>query len=134
MATSQRITPCLWFDHQAEAAARFYTSIFPNSRITRISHYGEAGKEAHGRPPGSVMTVEFELDGQSFTGLNGGPMCTLNEAVAFMINCRTQEEVDHYGTRLSEGGDEKAQQCAWLKGQVRPVLAGRAHRAAGPDH
>ncbi len=115
MATLQRITPCLWFDDQAELAARFYTSLFPNSKITRISRYGEAGKEVHGRPPGSVMTVEFELDGQSFTALNGGPVFTFTEAVSFQINCRTQEEVDHYWTRLSEGGDEKAQQCGWLK-------------------
>jgi predicted 3-demethylubiquinone-9 3-methyltransferase (glyoxalase superfamily) len=111
----QKITPCLWFDHQAEEAARLYTSIFKNSRIGRISRYGEAGKEIHGRPAGSVMTVELELDGQTFTALNGGPIFQFNEAVSFQVNCETQEEVDYYWEKLSEGGDEKAQQCGWLK-------------------
>src|SRR6476469_8898298 len=100
-----KITPCLWFDHEAEAAARFYTSVFNNSKIGIISRYGEAGKEVHGRPAGSVMTVEFELDGQSFTALNGGPVFTFNEAVSLQIECATQEEVDYYWGKLSEGGD-----------------------------
>jgi predicted 3-demethylubiquinone-9 3-methyltransferase (glyoxalase superfamily) len=115
MPKQQRITPCLWFDHQAEEAAEFYTGIFPNSRITQISRYGEAGKERHGKPVGSVMVAAFELDGQTFTALNGGPMFQFNEAVSFQVGCETQAEVDHYWSRLSEGGDERAQQCGWLK-------------------
>lgn len=115
--TIQTITPCLWFDDQAEQAAKFYTGIFRNSRIVRLSRYGEAGHEFHGKPPGSVMTVAFELDGQTFTALNGGPLFKFNEAISFQVNCDTQEEVDHYWDRLSEGGDEKAQQCGWLKDQ-----------------
>ena len=112
---TQNITPCLWFDDQAEQAANFYLSIFPNSKITSISHYSEAGREIHGKQPGSVMAVIFELNGQSFTALNGGPLFQLNEAVSFQVNCETQEEVDHYWERLCEGGDEQAQQCGWLK-------------------
>ncbi|HWM91114.1 MAG TPA: VOC family protein [Thermoanaerobaculia bacterium] len=124
----KRITPCLWFDSQGEEAARFYTSVFKNSSIVEISRYGEAGQEIHGRPPGSVMTVEFDLDGQRFTALNGGPMFKFNEAVSFQINCETQDEVDYYWEKLSEGGDEKAQVCGWLKDkyglswQVVPVI------------
>ena len=110
-----RITPCLWFDDQAEEAARYYASIFRNSRIGRITRYGKEGFEIHGRPEGSVMTVEFELDGQVFTALNGGPVFRFNEAVSFQVLCETQEEVDHYWERLSEGGDEAARQCGWLK-------------------
>lgn len=115
MDSPQRITPCLWFDHQAEEAARYYMEIFPNSRIVAISRYGEAGQEIHGRPPGSVLTVEFELDGERFTALNGGPVFTFNEALSLQINCETQEEVDHYWEKLGAGGDPKAQQCGWLK-------------------
>lgn len=115
MGNLQKITPCLWFHDQAEEAARFYTSIFRNSSIGRISRYGEAGREVHGREPGSVMTVEFELDGQAFTGLNGGPVFDFNEAISFQVDCETQEEVDFYWEKLSEGGDERAQQCGWLK-------------------
>jgi predicted 3-demethylubiquinone-9 3-methyltransferase (glyoxalase superfamily) len=110
-----KISPCLWFDHQAEDAARFYTAIFKGSKIVAISRYGEAGKEVHGRPPGSVMTVAFELNGQSFTALNGGPVFKFNEAISFQIECASQEEVDYYWARLSEGGDPDAQQCGWLK-------------------
>ena len=113
--SQDRITPCLWFDDQAEEAAKYYTAIFKNSRITQVSRYGEAGTEIHGRPAGSVMTVAFELDGQSFTALNGGPVFTFNEAVSLQVNCRTQEELDHYWNRLSADGDEAAQQCGWLK-------------------
>lgn len=109
------ITPCLWFDDQAESAANFYVGIFPNSRVTSVSRYGEAGKEIHGKEPGSVLTVGFELDGQSFTALNGGPVFTFNEALSLMVNCETQEEVDHFWERLSAGGDPNAQQCGWLK-------------------
>ena len=111
----QKITPCLWFDDQAEEAARFYTAIFKNSKIINITQYGEAGHEVHGRQAGTVMTVEFELDGQVFTALNGGPIFKFNEAISFQVNCETQEEVDYYWDKLSEGGDEKAQQCGWLK-------------------
>lgn len=128
MAHIQRIAPCLWFDDQAEEAARFYVSIFKDSRIAKVSRYGEAGREIHGRPAGSVMTVDFELDGQPFTALNGGPVFKFNEAVSFQVNCETQEEIDHYWDKLSQGGDEKAQQCGWLKDrfglswQVVPTL------------
>ncbi|NJD06336.1 MAG: VOC family protein [Methylococcaceae bacterium] len=117
MATLHRITPCLWFDSEAEEAATFYTGIFPNSRITQISRYGEAGREIHGKTPGSVMVAAFELDGQAFTALNGGPrpQFRFNEAISFQVSCDTQAEVDHYWDRLSEGGEERAQQCGWLK-------------------
>jgi predicted 3-demethylubiquinone-9 3-methyltransferase (glyoxalase superfamily) len=115
MQIAQTITPCLWFDNQAEEAAAFYTAIFKNSRIGRISRYGKEGFEIHGRPAGSVMTVEFELDGQAFTALNGGPVFRFNEAVSFQVICETQAEVDFYWDRLSAGGDEQAQQCGWLK-------------------
>jgi predicted 3-demethylubiquinone-9 3-methyltransferase (glyoxalase superfamily) len=115
MAAIQRITPCLWFDTQGEEAAGHYTGIFPNSRINHVARYGEAGKEVHGRPPGSVMIVEFELDGQKFTALNGGPHFKFTEAISLQVACDTQEEVDYYWERLSAGGDPKAQQCGWLK-------------------
>ena len=115
MATTQRITPCLWFADEAEEAARYYTGIFPDSQITAITRYSEAGFEVHHRPAGSVMTVAFELDGQAFTALNGGPVFTFNEAVSLEVRCETQEEIDYYWERLSEGGDPGAQQCGWLK-------------------
>ena len=115
MAISQRIAPCLWFDNQAEEAARYYVSIFRNSRITDIARYSTAGQEIHHGTPGSVMTVAFELDGQSFTALNGGPIFTFSEAVSLQVYCDTQEEVDYYWDRLSAGGDPQAQQCGWLK-------------------
>ena len=110
-----RIVPCLWFDHQAEEAATFYVSVFKNSKITNVSRYTKAGHETHHRPAGSVMTVEFELDGQRFTALNGGPAFTFNEAVSLQIMCDTQQELDSYWDKLSRGGDPKAQQCGWLK-------------------
>jgi predicted 3-demethylubiquinone-9 3-methyltransferase (glyoxalase superfamily) len=115
MNVVQRITPCLWFDHEAEEAAHFYAGIFPRSKIGDVSRYGEAGREAHGMAPGTVMTVAFELDGQTFTALNGGPVFKFNEAISLQINCKTQEEVDHYWEKLSKGGDPAAQQCGWLK-------------------
>ncbi|HEX9942524.1 MAG TPA: VOC family protein [Thermoanaerobaculia bacterium] len=115
MAKIQRITPCLWFDDQAEEAAEYYVGIFKNSRISNIGRYGEAGQEIHGRAPGSVMIVAFELDGQTFTALNGGPLFKFNEAISLQVNCETQDEVDYYWEQLSAGGDEKAQQCGWLK-------------------
>ena len=122
----QKIAPCLWFDTQAEEAANFYISIFNNSRIKRISRYGEAGHEVHGKPPGSVMVVEFEIEGQTFTGLNGGPHFKFSEAVSFQVSCDTQGEIDHFWSKLSEGGKEG--QCGWLKDkygvswQVMPSL------------
>jgi predicted 3-demethylubiquinone-9 3-methyltransferase (glyoxalase superfamily) len=113
--TMQPITPCLWFDHQAEEAAEFYTSIFRNATIGRIARYGTAGREVHGQPPGTVMTVAFELNGQPFNALNGGPVFKFNEAISLQVLCETQEEIDYYWERLSTGGDENAQQCGWLK-------------------
>jgi predicted 3-demethylubiquinone-9 3-methyltransferase (glyoxalase superfamily) len=115
MENIQKITPCLWFDDQAEEAAEFYTSVFRNSKIGNVSRYSEAGQEVHGKPAGTVMTVAFELDGQTFTALNGGPIFKFTEAISLQVDCETQEEVDYYWQKLSEGGDEKAQQCGWLK-------------------
>jgi predicted 3-demethylubiquinone-9 3-methyltransferase (glyoxalase superfamily) len=109
------ITPFLWFDQQAEEAAKFYISVFKNSKIVKIARYGEAGAKASGRPAGTAMTVAFQLDGQEFVALNGGPHFHFTEAISFVVNCETQKEVDHYWEELSEGGDEKAQQCGWLK-------------------
>lgn len=111
----KKIIPCLWFDHQAEEAANFYTSIFKNSKIGNISRYGKEGYEIHKREAGTVLTIDFELEGQRFTGLNGGPVFKFNEAISFVVQCNTQKEVDYYWEKLSEGGDEKAQQCGWLK-------------------
>src|SRR5919204_4174838 len=128
--TKQRITPCLWFADEAEKAAKFYTGIFKNSRITTVTRYSSAGVEVHGRPAGSVMTVQFELDGQTFTALNGGPIFKFNEAISLQVNCETQEEIDYYWEKLSAGGDPKAQQCGWLKDryglswQVVPTIIG----------
>jgi predicted 3-demethylubiquinone-9 3-methyltransferase (glyoxalase superfamily) len=103
------ITPCLWFDTEGEDAAKLYTSVFPNSKITDVSYYGSAGP----RPEGMVMTVGFELDGQKFVALNGGPNYTFNEAISFQVSCKDQEEVDHYWSKLAEGGAEGP--CGWLK-------------------
>ena len=134
----QRITPCLWFDNQAEEAARFYTSVFKNSRITQISRYGESGQEVHGQKPGSVMVVAFDLDGHSFTALNGGPVFKFNEAISFQVQCDTQEEIDDYWRQLSAGGDPKAQQCGWLKDrfgaswQIVPRIMGELMTASDP--
>ncbi len=111
----RKISPCLWFDHEAEDAARFYTGIFKDSKITNISRYPDAGREIHGKPPGSVMAVAFELNGQSFSALNGGPLFKFNEGISFEIECETQEEVDYYWEKLGAGGDPAAQQCGWLK-------------------
>ncbi|MGQ0751400.1 MAG: VOC family protein [Betaproteobacteria bacterium] len=111
----QNITPCLWFDDEAEEAARFYTSIFPDSKMGKISRYGKEGFEIHGKPEGTVLTIEFEINGQTFTALNGGPVFKFNEAISFQVYCETQEELDRIWNKLSEGGDEKAQQCGWLK-------------------
>ena len=115
MKITQRIAPCLWFDDQADEAVAFYLSVFKNSRIVEVARYGEAGHEIHKRPAGSVMTIDFELDGQSFTALNGGPVFKFNEAISLQVSCSSQQEVDYYWDRLTEGGDEAAQQCGWLK-------------------
>jgi predicted 3-demethylubiquinone-9 3-methyltransferase (glyoxalase superfamily) len=137
MATLQKITPNLWFDDQAEQAALFYASVFPDSEITRISRYGEAGFEIHHRPAGSVMTVDFRIAGVRFTALNGGPVFTFNEAVSFVVDCADQDEVDQYWDRLGEGGDPAAQQCGWLKDrygvswQIVPAILGEL--MSGPD-
>jgi predicted 3-demethylubiquinone-9 3-methyltransferase (glyoxalase superfamily) len=111
--SARKITPCLWFDTQAEQAAQFYVSIFKNAKIRSTSRYGKAGQEIHGKPPGSVMTVAFEIDGQAFVALNGGPQFKFNEAVSFQINCETQEEIDHFWSKLTENGQEGP--CGWLK-------------------
>jgi predicted 3-demethylubiquinone-9 3-methyltransferase (glyoxalase superfamily) len=111
--SAQKITPCLWFDSQAEQAAQFYISIFDNSKICAISRYSKAGFEAHGKQSGSVMTVAFEIDGQAFLALNGGPNFKFNEAVSFQINCETQEEIDYFWNKLTENGQEGP--CGWLK-------------------
>ena len=115
MATIQKISSNLWFDDQAEAAAKFYVSIFKNSKIEKISRYSKVGFEIHKKPAGSVMTVRFSLDGQNFIALNGGPDFKFSEAISFVVSCETQKEIDYYWTKLSEGGDVKAQQCGWLK-------------------
>jgi predicted 3-demethylubiquinone-9 3-methyltransferase (glyoxalase superfamily) len=115
MATLQRITPFLWFDHQAEEAVTFYTSIFPNSRVVKTMRYPNAGQESHHMKPGSVMTVTFVLDGVEFTAINAGPVFKFNEAVSFVVNCESQAEVDRYWEKLGAGGDPRAQQCGWLK-------------------
>jgi predicted 3-demethylubiquinone-9 3-methyltransferase (glyoxalase superfamily) len=109
----QKITPCLWFDSQAEEAANFYVSIFKNSKIGSITRYGEAGAEVSGRPNGSVMTVTFEIEGQELTALNGGPHFTFSEAISLMVKCETQKEIDEMWEKLSQGGEEG--QCGWLK-------------------
>src|SRR6266487_5382652 len=111
----QKIIPCLWFDDKAEEAAKFYASIFKNSKIGDVSRYGKEGYEFHGKEDGMVMTVDFEIEGQKYVALNGGPIFKFNEAISFQVHCETQKEVDYYWEKLSEGGDEKAQQCGWLK-------------------
>jgi predicted 3-demethylubiquinone-9 3-methyltransferase (glyoxalase superfamily) len=124
----QKIIPCLWFDDKAEEAAKFYASIFKNSKIGDISRYGKEGYEFHGKEDGTVMTVDFEIEGQKYVALNGGPIFKFNEAISFQVHCETQKEVDYYWEKLSEGGDEKAQQCGWLKDkygvswQIVPVV------------
>jgi predicted 3-demethylubiquinone-9 3-methyltransferase (glyoxalase superfamily) len=111
--TQQKIAPCLWFDTQAEDAAEFYVSVFKNSRIKQVKRYGNVGREVHGKEPGSVMIVQFEIDGQPFTALNGGPQFKFDEAVSFQVYCDTQDEIDYFWNRLSAGGRESS--CGWLK-------------------
>ena len=109
----QKITPCLWFDDKAEEAAKFYVSVFKNAKLGHITRYGEAGSKVSGRPKGSVMTVTFEIKGQEFVALNGGPLFKFTEAVSFMVKCNTQAEIDEMWAKLSEGGEEGS--CGWLK-------------------
>ena len=111
--SKKTVTPCLWFDTQAEEAAKFYCGIFKNSKITSISHFPDAGQDVHGKPAGSVMVAAFELDGQPFTALNGGPQSQFDEAVSFQVMCDTQAEVDYYWNALTAGGQEGP--CGWLK-------------------
>lgn len=115
MASIGKIVPCLWFDGRAEEAANHYVSIFENSRVQKITRYTEQGHEVHGQAPGSVLTVAFELLGTPFTALNAGPQFRFNEAISFQVLCETQEEIDRYWSELSAAGDERAQQCGWLK-------------------
>ena len=110
----QKITPFLWFDNQAEEAAKFYTSVFKNSKVGKSTRYGEAAEKAAGRPAGSVMTVEFELEGQKFTALNGGPVFKFNESISFVVNCETQEEVDYLWEKLTADGGKEVE-CGWLR-------------------
>ena len=110
----QKITPFLWFDHQAEEAAEFYTSVFENSKVGKIIRYDEAAAKAAGGPVGSVLTIEFEIGGQKFTALNGGPEFKFNEAISFVVNCDTQKEVDYFWEKLSADGGQESQ-CGWLK-------------------
>jgi len=127
----QKITPCLWFDTEGEEAAELYTAVFPNSRIGHVARYGSGGP----RPEGTVMTVSFELDGQKFVALNGGPQFTFDESISFQVSCETQEEVDAFWSKLSEGGEEG--QCGWLKDrfglswQIIPTALPRL--LGGPD-
>ena len=111
--TAKKITPCLWFDAQAEEAAKFYASVFKNSKIGKVSRYGKEGFEVHGKKAGTVMTVEFELEGQKFLALNGGPHFKFNEAVSFQVHCETQQEIDHFWSELAKDGEEGP--CGWLK-------------------
>jgi predicted 3-demethylubiquinone-9 3-methyltransferase (glyoxalase superfamily) len=139
MSPTNRIVPCLWFDHKGEEAARYYTSIFKNSRIVSTVPYPDAGQEVHGQEAGKVMTVEFELDGQPFTALNGGPDFTFNEALSLQVLCETQEEIDYFWERLGEGGDEAAQVCGWLKDkygvswQVVPTMLYKLQDDSDPE-
>ena len=138
----QKITPFLWFDNNAEEAVEFYTSIFSssggkNSKGGNASYYEEQGAEVSGRPKGSVMTVPFQLNGQDFVALNGGPLFKFTEAVSFVVNCETQEEVDYFWEKLTEGGDEA--QCGWLKDkfglswQVVPTAMGKLFSSPDPE-
>lgn len=139
MQISQLITPCLWFDDQAEAAAEFYVGIFDNSRITARAYYPEGGHDLHRQRAGQVMTVAFELNGQPFTALNGGTTFTINEAVSFQVLCDSQEAIDYYWEQLSAEGDPNAQQCGWLKDkfgvswQIVPSMLDELLHSADPD-
>jgi len=125
------ISPCLWFDTQAEEAAKFYVSVFKKGRIKQVSRYPAFGQDIHGKPAGSVLTVEFVVNGMSFTALNGGPVFKFNEALSLMVLCDTQDEIDYYWEKLGAGGDERARQCGWLKDkygvswQIVPTMMSR---------
>ena len=133
----QKITPCLWFDNQAEEAVNFYVSIFKNSKIGSVARYGEEGAKVSGRPKGTVMTVTFQLDGQEFMALNGGPMFKFTEAISFIVNCKTQQEVDELWEKLSKGGEEGP--CGWLKDkygvswQIVPIVLGEMLQDKDPE-
>jgi predicted 3-demethylubiquinone-9 3-methyltransferase (glyoxalase superfamily) len=133
----QRITPCLWFDDNAEEAVRFYRSIFKQSKIGKIARYGKEGYEIHRRPEGTVLTIEFELNGQPFTALNGGPIFKFNEAISFQVSCNSQKEVDYYWEKLSKGGEKG--QCGWLKDmygvswQIVPAVLGEMLQGKGKN-
>jgi predicted 3-demethylubiquinone-9 3-methyltransferase (glyoxalase superfamily) len=134
-----KITPFLWFEDNAEEAVRFYTSVFQHSKVTATTRYDEEGAEASGRLKGTVMTVAFQLDGQDFVALNGGPYFKFTEAISFVVNCDSQDEIDYYWEKLSEGGDEKAQQCGWLKDrygvswQIFPTVLGELLNTPDPE-
>src|SRR5687768_4203097 len=115
MPKLRKISTCLWFDGQAEEAARFYTGLFRGGKIHKVTRFGKEGFEIHRRPAGSVMTVSFEIEGQRFTALNGGPLFKFSEAISFEVHCETQEEIDELWEKLGAGGDPEAQQCGWLK-------------------
>lgn len=139
MATLNKITPNLWFSSNVEEAIAFYTSIFARSSIGKKTYYGKEGYDIHQMPEGKLMTAEFELEGQSFMALNGGPIFKFNEAVSFVIHCGPQEEIDYYWDKLSEGGDPNAQQCGWLKDkfglswQVVPEILGELLADEDPE-
>lgn len=138
-AITQRITPFLWFDRQAEDAVHYYVSIFKNSKITSAIRYDAAGAKASGQPVGTVMTVGFILDGQEFVAINGGPHFPFSCAVSFVVNCETQEEIDYYWDKLSAGGDKSAQQCGWLADkfglswQIVPTVVPELMTSADPE-
>ena len=133
----QKITPFLWFNGNAEEAMNYYVSIFKNSKVGTVARYGEAGAKASGRPKGSVMTAQFQLDGQDFVAINGGPHFKFTEAVSFVVNCETQDEVDYFWEKLCEGGEEV--QCGWLKDkfglswQVVPTILGKLMQDKDPE-
>ena len=133
----QKITPCLWFDNQAEEAAKFYVSIFKNSKVGSVAHYGDEGAKVSGMPKGTVMTVTFQLDGQEFMALNGGPMFKFTEATSFIVNCKTQQEVDEFWEKLSKGGEEGP--CGWVKDkyglswQIVPTVLGEMMQDKDPE-
>ena len=111
----QKISPCLWFDNNAEDAVQFYVSIFKHAKVGNVTRYGKEGYEIHKKKEGTVMTIDFEIEGEKFLALNGGPVFKFNEAISFQIYCDTQEEIDYYWEKLTEGGDKNAQVCGWLK-------------------
>lgn len=138
MKITGKITPCLWFDGIGKEAAEFYVSVFPNSKLGKISYYPDTGKETHGMDAGKVLTVEFEINGQPFTALNAGPNFKFNEAVSFQVMCETQEEIDYFWNKLREGGGQESM-CGWLKDrfglswQVFPAMMNKILSEGTPD-